>query len=105
LSIFHGRGIQEEILRSVTKNQRTAVRRVTPLGKHSVTPQHLRNDKLGKGLKFAYHNHNTQFANGNAVIEELAKTTNVVLPHGCNAMGISPAEIPQSLCGITRAHR
>jgi sugar phosphate isomerase/epimerase len=30
-----------------------------------------------QGLKFAYHNHNPEFANGNAVIEELAKTTKV----------------------------
>jgi len=29
-----------------------------------------------EGLKFAYHNHNPEFANGNAVIEELARSTN-----------------------------
>jgi len=40
-------------------------------------------DELAKtcsaqGLTFAYHNHNPEFANGNAVIEELARSTKFV---------------------------
>jgi sugar phosphate isomerase/epimerase len=31
-----------------------------------------------EGLKFAYHNHNPEFANGNAVMEELAASTKLV---------------------------